>query len=62
MEREEQSARLAIAREKAMADLAKLKADNARMKDTIVGLGAIVAEAHAAGFVRTIHPDGNGAG
>lgn len=61
MEREEQSARSALAREKATADYAKLKVDNAKMKDTIVGLGAIVAEAHAAGFVYMKHPDGNGA-
>ena len=41
-----------IEREKVAAELETLQADNLKWKDTIVGLGAIVAEAHEAGFVR----------
>ncbi len=52
MEREQQNSRSAMEREKHMAEIKRLTAANEKMKDTIVGLGAIVAEAHGAGFVR----------
>ncbi len=52
MEREQQSARSAMEREKVAAEFKRLQAENVKLKDTIVGLGAIVAEAHGAGFVR----------
>lgn len=57
MEREQQSARTALDREKMEARIKRLEADNAKLRTTVVGLGAIVADAHAAGYIRAASPD-----
>lgn len=61
MDREPVSARTTLDRERTAGEVLELRAQVRRLETTIVGLGAIVAEAHAAGFVRTHAENGRSA-
>lgn len=56
-DREPGSARSTLRTQATNARVEDLLKENARLRETVVGLGSIVAEAQAAGFVRVSKPD-----
>lgn len=56
VQRPVQSQRTLARQETAEAELERLRLENARLRDTIVQLGSLVAHAHAQGFVGGAKP------
>lgn len=52
MDRESQSARSTLQRQETTGRIDELERENKQLRETVIGLGALVAQAHAAGFVQ----------
>lgn len=53
------SARATMKREEEADRVKRLEAENARLQRTVVGLGALVAEACMKGYIHAATPEGN---
>lgn len=53
------SARATVKREDEANRVKRLEAENARLQRTVVGLGALVAEACMSGYIQAATPEGN---
>ena len=58
-DREVQSSRGAIDRETSRTRITQLEAEVERLSRTVVGLGALVAQAAMAGYIASHQPEGN---